>query len=266
MLQKLRKVGGVVLVVFVGLTVISAVLPRINDIYIPLYGTDPEIFGISRPSLQHPMGTDFMGRDVFSQLCSGAYFAMLHGIHMSIIGIPLLVVVALILAGLRSRTPIGDTFATRYIRFVIFPLSITLLYALLSYILAARFMGRLPWAAMLLFSPAFILLAWLAVGHELEKMFRERKKIPGRLLLSGVFLIFSYTAIYESILGLMGTDPTMVNWGWMLHEYLEYGAPFWQVILPIVCIYVFSRGMLALSYSLYNTGEKEKYFFKESWF
>jgi len=259
-----------VLAVFIGLAVISLVLPTIDPMYIPLYGTDPEVIGFSRPSSQHILGTDFMGRDLFSQLCSGAYFALIQGILWSISGMVVLVIVAFILAQLREETPrLVDTTLTRYARFVAFPLGIIGVISVLT-LLFETALGRLSWVSgIFIFAPLIGFMAWLAVGHDIEVKFRKGEKIPARLLFSGAVLIISYTVLSNAVLTFFGMgDPSVVTWGMMLQWCFVSGytfkAPFW-LLPPIICIYSFSRGMLALSYGMYNV-VSEKYFFKEGWF
>lgn len=270
MLGTLEKVGITVCVVFVVLTAISFILPAMDIMYNPLYGTDPDIIGYSSPSARHLLGTDFMGRDVFSQLCSGAFHAFIHGLAWSIVGIPILVIVAFILAQLRLQTPrLEDTMLLRYIRFVAFPLGVTGLCVIFTFLLSSA-LGRLAWANTLFFAPLIAFTGWLAVGHELEVRFRKGEKIPLKLIFSGVFLILSYAALYDGIVGYMGiSDPVETTWGVMIHWCFASGYTFralttW-LLPPIICMYVFSRGMLALSYGMYNT-VSEKYFWKEGWF
>jgi len=270
MTEKLEKVGYGVLVAFIVLAVISFILPRIDAMYIPLYGTDPEIIGYSRPSSQHILGTDFMGRDLFSQLCAGAYFAVLEGMVWSIVGIPVLVAAAYILSQLRSETPhLEDTPITRYCRFVAFPLGVIGFISVLTMLFASS-LGHFAWMNTLFFFPFIGFVSWLAVGHDMEERFRKGGNIPRKLYFSGMFLIFSSTVIYDVVLGFLGLgDPSVVTWGMMLQWCFVSGYTFKAVmnwlLPPILCIYVFSRGMLALSYGLYNAVSK-KYFFREGWF
>jgi hypothetical protein len=45
MVGNLEKVGIIVVAIFTVLAVISVILPEIDDMYIPLYGTDTDIIG-----------------------------------------------------------------------------------------------------------------------------------------------------------------------------------------------------------------------------
>ena len=188
---------------------------------------------------------------------------------MSIVGIPLLVCAAFIIAQLREETPqLEDTAVTRFTRFVAFPLSVVGFYSVLSLMLGSV-LGRISWVNVLfVIAPISGLIGWLAVGHEIEARFRRGEKIPAQLLLSGAALIISYITLYNAVISFLGLgDPSAVTWGMMLQWCFTSGYTFkamnW-LLPPIICIYVLSRGMLALSYGLYNAGS-EKYFFKKGW-
>ena len=268
MIDRLGKVGFVVFAVFAGLAVLSFVLPSMNKMYEPSWGTDPDIIGHSSPSSQHILGTDFLGRDIFSQLCKGAYYSLLHGLEWSLLGVPLLVAAAMAMAQVREdSSERKDTLSRRYIRFGIFPLLLTALYFGISFVQKSSF-SFLAWLLLLPFALIFALLGWLALGRDLEIMFRKKEKISWRLVVSGAALIFSYVTLLDTMVGAAGAgSPIDTTWGMMINLWAtSLRAPFWQVIPPIVCMYIFSRGMLAISYSLYNTDLRKKYFFKEGWF
>ena len=269
MVGNLEKVGIIVVAVFAVLAVISIILPGIDDMYIPLYGTDPDIIGYSPPSPGHILGTDFMGRDLFSQLCAGAYHAFANGVLWSITGIPVMVFAAFILAQLRGETPqLEDTPVTRFVRFVAFPLGVVGVLTVFTFLLVAA-LGRLSWLNIIFFAVIYGFLGWLAVGHDMEIRFRTGAPIPRNLFLSSAALIFSYAVIYETVMSFFGIgDPSTVTWGMMLQWCFTSGYTFkalsW-LLPPIICTYTFSRGLLALSYGFYNA-VSEKYFFIDGWF
>ena len=272
MIGNVGKIGLAVCAGFIVLAAVSLILPRMDIMYQPLYGTDPDIIGFSQPSGKHILGTDFMGRDLFSQLCAGAFTALWQGMWWSIFGVITLVVAAFVMAQVREETPqLEDTPTTRYVRFVAFPLGVMGLFLVFSLLLGAV-LGRLSPANILLlafFTGLTGLMAWLAVGHDIEVRFRKGERIPVKLLLSGAALIISYTTIYYSFQSFLGLgDPSTVSWGMMLQWCFTSGytfkAPYW-LLTPMICVYVLSRGMLALGYGLYNT-VSEKFFFIEGWF
>lgn len=276
MVSSIGKVGSAVVVLFVVLAVVSFYLPHINERYDPVMGIELSAL-VKSPSSAHPLGTDLLGRDIFSQVCRGAYHAFMHGLGWSIVGVPLLVGAAYTMAQLRSKQPSEDTLLSRYVQFGIFPLVITVFLFIISFSLKF-FLSELfgfpmyvTWGMMLFLAPVIALLGWYAVGHDLEMKFRAKEKIPKNLLLSGAALIFSYSALYDSMVDLagLGSPIFITTWGGITQACISAGqafnAPYW-LISPIVCIYIFSRGMLAVSYWLYNTGPREKYFFKEGWF
>ena len=266
MVETLEKIGAAVLVGFIGLAVISFVLPR-NE-FICGY-VDPDGIGYSPPSATHILGKDFMGRDLFRQVCSGAFSALWYGLWWSLAGVPVLVGAAFIMARLREETPqLEDTAVIRYCRFIAFPLGVVGLLSGITFLLAS-FSGRISWVDTLFFAGAIGFMGWLAVGHDMEVKFRKREKIPQKLLLSGAALIGSYAALYDAVVSFFSFgDPMFTTWGmligWCFRAEYGFDAVHWW-LPPLICIYVFSQGMLSLSYGLYNAGS-EKYFVREGWF
>jgi peptide/nickel transport system permease protein len=79
-------IAGLTLLVFFGILAFSAQVPLlISDIYHPIKGVDPEVSYSIPPTFSHPLGTDFMGRDIFSQLLHGAQIAFAIGIISALI-------------------------------------------------------------------------------------------------------------------------------------------------------------------------------------
>jgi peptide/nickel transport system permease protein len=65
----------------------SFIPPWVNPMYHPMTGVDPQISYSTGPSLRHWLGTDFIGRDIFSQLLAGARIAFMVGISSALISI-----------------------------------------------------------------------------------------------------------------------------------------------------------------------------------
>ena len=79
---------GVILLIIFGLMAVGSFLPpQIDTMYHPMTGVDPLIANSSPPSWKHWLGTDYMGRDLFSQLLTGARIAFIVGITSAFISI-----------------------------------------------------------------------------------------------------------------------------------------------------------------------------------
>ena len=248
----LGKTGGVVCGFFAVLGLLSLVLPEDYQ-HMP---ESPEDIGYSPPYSHHILGKDFMGRDLFTQLCTGAYYAFVNGGMRAGLALPVLLLAAYILSRVRSESPHYDnTRILTYIRFVAFPLGVISLMSLFSMLLETA-VGHSSWAELLLFAGGFSCMGWLAVGPDMETQLRTRN-LPTRVLLCFCVLVLSYSVMYDGVLYFYGFgNPSQTTWGTMIGWCYRAGYAFealhW-LLPPILCIYFFSRGMLALSYHLYMT-------------
>lgn len=253
MVPLLGKIGIVTCVIFAVLALLSFV---VQDPALILTNP-PGILGYSPPSAQHILGTDFMGRDLFVQLCEGAYAAFFSGIARAVIALPVLLCAAFVLSRIRPGPLVEDTPLVCYIRFIAFPLGVMSLMVISGFFLSAAIGTSLGWV--LFVAGGFCYLGWLAAGQPMKAQFRKkplyRKPILG--LICTFFLLFmSYSVLYDGIMGFFGfNDPNIANWGMMVQWCYTSGYTFkayhW-LLPPIICVYVFSRGMLALSYSVYK--------------
>ena len=92
----LGRIGLVLLVIFALMAAFSYVPQLIDPMYHPMTGVDPDILHTSGPSLRHWLGTDFMGRDLFSQLLAGARVAFMVGVSAAFMSIVLGVTIGMI--------------------------------------------------------------------------------------------------------------------------------------------------------------------------
>jgi peptide/nickel transport system permease protein len=70
---------AVVIFLLFGAGGISSLSIHEKSMYHPLTGSDPNIIGFSRPSAKHFLGTDYEGRDIFSQILAGSCNALVNG-------------------------------------------------------------------------------------------------------------------------------------------------------------------------------------------
>ena len=91
-LAKRYPLGGVGLAVVLGFFLVAALAPYITW-HDPL-STNPAI-SLSKPSLDHPMGADFMGRDLFSRVVYGARTSLVVAFGATFLGVLLGVFIGL---------------------------------------------------------------------------------------------------------------------------------------------------------------------------
>ena len=265
---KVGLVGIGILVFFMVMALASFIPPLIDDMYNPLYGADPDIITATPPSWKHPLGTDSMGRDLFSQLLEGTKWALIIGVTAAACSVVLSTVVGL-LSGYYGGAI--DSILQRTAETVMtlpgFPLIV---------IIGSILRGVNIWNIVVLIS----VLGWPGPSKVIRSQvlsLRERPFIdsarisgasdariifrhiaPNILPLSFLYMTFGVTGaiLAEASLSFIGLgDPTTVSWGMMLQWCYRagfiYRAPFW-VIPPGLCI-----TLLALAFYLIGVGTEQ---------
>jgi peptide/nickel transport system permease protein len=248
----LGKIGLVLLIMFAVMALCSFVPPWLDPMYHPMTGVDPEISSSTGPSMKHWLGTDFMGRDLLSQLLAGARVAFMVGVSAAFMSIVLGTAIGMI-AGYVGRAV--DTLLMRLADMImVMP---TLLVVL---ILAALFGQLNIWTIVLIIAlfrwpgvsrviraqtlslkqRPFIDAARVSGASHLRIIFRHI--MPNVLPLSFLYMTFRVTSaiITEAALAFLGFgDPGTVSWGMMLQWVWKTGhmftAPYW-LLPPGMCI------------------------------
>ena len=248
----LGKIGLMLLSVFALMALCSFIPPHIDPMYNPMTGVDPQIYNSTGPSLKHWLGTDFMGRDIFSQLLAGARIAFMVGAAAAFMSIVLGTVIGMISGYLGGFT---DTLLMRVADiFMVLPVLLVIL------ILASLFGQLNIWIIVLIIS----LFKWPGVSRVIraqtlslkERPFIDAARVvgashlriifrhimPNVLPLSFLYMTFmvTYAIIVEAALAFLGFgDPGTVSWGMMLQWVWKTGhmfrAPYW-LLPPGICI------------------------------
>jgi peptide/nickel transport system permease protein len=248
----LGKIGLMLLSIFALMAICSFIPPHIDPMYNPMTGVDPQIYDSTGPSLKHWLGTDFMGRDIFSQLLAGARIAFMVGASAAFMSIVLGTVIGMISGYLGGFT---DTLLMRVADiFMVLPVLLVIL------ILASLFGQLNIWIIVLIIS----LFKWPGVSRVIraqtlslkERPFIDAAKVvgashlriifrhimPNVLPLSFLYMTFmvTYAIIVEAALAFLGFgDPGTVSWGMMLQWVWKTGhmfrAPYW-LLPPGICI------------------------------
>ena len=248
----LGKIGLTLLVIFALMALCSFIPPLIDPMYQPMTGVDPDIAKSIGPSLRHWLGTDFMGRDILSQLLAGARVAFMVGVSAAFMSIVIGTTIGMI-AGYMGK--FVDTLLMRLADMImVMP---TLLVVL---ILSALFGQLNIWIIVLIIA----LFRWPGVSRVIraqtlslkQRPFIEAAKVAGAshmriifrhimpnvLPLAFLYMTFRVTSaiIIEAALAFLGFgDPSTVSWGMMLQWVWKTGhmfkAPYW-LLPPGICI------------------------------
>jgi peptide/nickel transport system permease protein len=248
----LGKIGLSLLVMFALMALCSFIPPLIDTMYQPMTGVDPEITHSTGPSLRHWLGTDFMGRDILSQLLAGARVAFLVGVSAAFMSIVMGTAIGMV-AGYMGR--FGDTVLMRLADMIM------VMPTMLVVLMIAALFGQLTiWTIVLIIAlfrwpgvsrviraqtlslkhRPFIEAARVAGASHLRIIFRHI--MPNVLPLSFLYMTFRVTSaiIIEAALAFLGFgDPSTVSWGMMLQWVWKTGhmfkAPYW-LLPPGICI------------------------------
>jgi len=246
------RIGLVLMIIFALMALASFFTPLLGPMYDPMTGVDPEISHATGPSMRHWLGTDFIGRDIFTQLLEGAKIAFMVGLSAAFISIVVGTIVGMIAGYMGS---VVDTVLMRLADMIM------VMPSLLILLLLSALFGQLNiWLIVLLIA----LLRWPGVSRVIRaqtltlknRPFIEAAKVAGAshfriifrhimpnvLPLSFLYMTFRVTSaiLVEAALAFLGFgDPSQVSWGMMLQWVWKTGhmfqAPYW-LLPPGICI------------------------------
>lgn len=248
----LGKIGLFLLIVFALMALGSFLPPHLDPMYHPMTGVDPDIYDSTGPSANHWLGTDFMGRDIFSQLLAGSRIAFMVGVSAAFMSIFIGTIIGMVSGYMGKFT---DTVLMRIAdMFMVLPVLLVIL------ILASLFGQLNIWIIVFIIS----IFKWPGVSRVIraqtlslkERPFIDAARVvgashiriifrhimPNVLPLSFLYMTFmvTYAIIVEAALAFLGFgDPGTVSWGMMLQWVWKTGhmfkAPYW-LLPPGICI------------------------------
>ncbi len=263
------KLGVSIMILFGIMAVCSPIWISINpEVYDPIIGVDPNVHGSVGPSLKHPLGTDDIGKDLFSQLLRGSQIAFMLGMMVSVFSTIIGAAIGLI-AGYYGK--IWDTLLMRLADIIL-----TLPRLPLLIVISGIFGTQSNWIILLILSLTF----WPVISRVIraqtlslrERPFIESAKVsgvsntriivkhlaPNVLPIAFYYLTVTVTGaiLVEAGLSFLGFgDPSNMSWGMMLQWCFVKGyvfkAPYWM-IPPGLCI-----SLLAFSFYLIGVGLEE---------
>ena len=255
------KLGLAIVLVFAACAVAAPLLSP----YHPKNDVDASL---QAPSVRHLLGTDEVGRDIFSQVIVGARVSLIVGLTAGLAATCLGVLVGLVagyFGGLvdRALMRVVDLFLV--------------LPRLPLLMLLAAYLGAGLWVVV----TAFVLVAWAFPARVVRaQVIVERKRayvisarlsgaswiyvllkhvVPalGPLLLAIVMMESSHAIMAEAGLSFLGLgDPTCVSWGAIMHYAFVYPALFlgdawlWWALPPGLCLSALLLGLALVAMSI----------------
>jgi len=248
----LGKTGVTLLIIFMLMAIGSFFIPLLDPMYDPMTGIDPLIKTSTGPSMQHFLGTDNVGRDLFAQLMEGAKVAFIVGLSSAFISIVMGTVIGMISGYAGGMT---DVILMRIADIIMIMPSLVILLILASLFgqfniwIIVFIIAIMRWPAvsriirsqtLSLKSRPFIEASKVAGASDIRIIFRHI--MPNVLPLAFLYMTFRVTSaiLVEAALSFLGFgDPSQVSWGMMLQWVWKSGhmfqAPYWM-IPPGVCI------------------------------
>jgi len=246
------RIGLALLALFALMAVASFIPQLVDPMYHPMTGVDPYISHSTGPSLRHWLGTDYIGRDIFSQLLAGARIAFMVGISSALISILFGTTIGMV-AGYAGRHTdlvlmrLADMIMVMPTLLVVLILSALFGQLNIWVIVLMIALFRWPGVARVIRSQTlslrhrpFIEAARVAGASHLRILFRHI--LPNVMPLALLYMSFRVTSaiIIEAALAFLGFgDPGTVSWGMMLQWVWKTGhmfqASYW-LLPPGICI------------------------------
>ena len=234
--------------VLIGVFVIMAAVPG----YIAPYGPSERFGGYQSPSSEHILGTDDMGRDIYSLLVHAARLSLLIGVASGVLAIGIGVIVGL-LSGWYPG--VWDDIFMGFTDTVLILPKIPLIIVLAAYLelgawLLIAVLGLLSWESVArivraktlqLRTMGFVLSArcsGFSTGYILRN---EILPVLFPVIVPKFVLVTASAMIAEASLSFLGlSDPTMISWGVMISDAFTYSGFVRQMwywwLPPTLCI------------------------------
>ncbi len=259
-----RPVGLIGLIGITGFVLMSYVAPLV----VPQTNT-VDIANVYRtPSLAHPLGTDFQGRDVLNQIVYGGRdilnVAFLTAFFSTAIAVTFGSLAATVGGKLDTIViTLADIFLT--VPHLIVLIVVAAIFRPEGFLVLALLLASLQWAGLLRQIRAQILSLkereYVEAARSLDLglphlIFREM--LPNMASYVAIHFIFAMTGAVYAFTGLivLGLIPLSgTNWGIMLYLGQSQGAlyfsdSFWYIFSPILAIALFQLSLVALSSGL----------------
>jgi peptide/nickel transport system permease protein len=255
--RRSAKVGAAILVVFF-------ILILIGPFLVPYSPNVASGKANAPPSLDHPFGTDFLGKDVLSEVIYGAYPSMLVGIAAAL-GATLVGLIAGVMAGYFNRLE-GWLTGTTDIVMTFPPIPFMVL------------LGSIYYPSQALIVLILVVVLWPPIARSIRSQIMTVKKLPyvdaartsgmkDRQIIMGIMLpevtaiavayfvlVVAAAIVLVAALEFIGVGhPDVVSWGSMLYwaqSFAFYNGDWWWILAPGVSITLVATGFALIGFSI----------------
>jgi peptide/nickel transport system permease protein len=262
-LQRRFVVGASIILLFAGMAIFAP--------WLSPYGPQEKVvaIGYSPPSLQHWMGTDYFGRDVFTDIMYGARVSLFVGLTVAL-AVTLIGTIVGLLAGFYRGTTDEALMRVTDVMLVLPALP-------LAIILAAYLGPSVITIIEVLTITSWPLVARIVRSQTLslrERPFTDAARIIGasnsrimlKVMIPNLVTLVAANAVLAvtgAVVGEAGLDfiglgnPSIVSWGTMLYWAQNLNAvlsgKWWWILAPGLCIALVGLGAVLMSVSIENT-------------
>jgi peptide/nickel transport system permease protein len=259
-----RPVGLIGLIGVSGFVLLAFVVP----LFVPLRNVVDINSVYVTPSLDHPLGTDFQGRDVLNQIVYGGRYILTIAFLAALFSTAIAVTFGSIAAtrgGAVDTIVLGIADIVLTVPQLIVLIVVAAIFRPEGFLVLAILLASLQWAGLLRQVRAQVLSLkereYVEAARSLDLgllhvIFREM--LPNMASYVAIHFIFAMTSAVYAQVGLivLGLVPLSgANWGVMLQLSLSQGAiyfsdSFWYILSPILAIALFQLSLVALASGL----------------
>jgi ABC-type dipeptide/oligopeptide/nickel transport system permease subunit len=250
----------------VGIAIVLAlaVLILVGPFVVPYdpYATSPN--ANAPPSLSHPLGTEYQGRDILSQLVNGAYRSMVVGIAGSLGAVGIGMLIGLHAGYFRRLEGVLTGFTDVVMIFPAVPLMVLLgtlrpatdlyLITILSVVLWPPIARSIRSQVLSVRELPYVEVAKMSGMGDLEVMVRVVIPAVAAIIFAYFVLTVAASVILVTGLEYIGVgNPDVVSWGSMVfwaQQFGFYSGDWWWILAPGLAITLLTIGFALIGYSI----------------
>ena len=276
----LAVLGLILILIFVGMAFLRPLLMNTiwsEQVYDPLVGFDPQIFpNPAPPTKGHLLGTDGLGRDVFSMLLNATTNTLLVSISSALVAAVFGTMIGAFSAYFQ-RTALATLLGYLNDTLLVLPAPIVMV------IIGARFQDKITpllfgilfgimagcsYVAIVMRSQALVILTKPFIQASLVAGASHRRIIfthlvPHLVPLAAVQMMLTVVGavIAYGFLAFTGDTIPDLNWGSMIYQAFRYSIdmlgkiPWSQLIAPAICLSLFAAAFYMVSRGLHDIAE-----------